>query len=104
MIRIADINDVGMYHVREWDWFFQIRRQVVHELQRVFVQYILVLHVLILHILKKNYCERYCEWYCERKWMRKNAHGNISIKSDISFVLNTWTQSDFRLGYCVHLV
>ena len=49
MIRIADINDVGMYHVREISSF---GRQVVHELQRTFVQYILVQYVPTLHTLK----------------------------------------------------
>jgi len=62
MIRIADINDVGMYHIREHETgsFGRLSASRARiERQRTFVQYILVQHVPTLHTLKKNYCEQY---------------------------------------------
>jgi len=55
MIRIADINDVGMYHVREHetDSFDRLDDRSCDELQRTFVQYILVQHMSTLHTCKK---------------------------------------------------
>ena len=45
MIRIADINNVGMSHVRKHETGSFGKRQVMYELQRAFAQYILVQYV-----------------------------------------------------------
>jgi len=88
MIRIGDINDVRMYHVREHEIGSFGRQQVVHELQRTFVCSLYVCYVLyVLGNPQKRDTDVYIspvQFLRDRKLgIRDEKHG-IVIKEPVS--------------------
>ena len=67
MIHIADINDVGMYHVRETGSFGRLDGKSCTNCRESLYSIFLCMSYSA-HIEKKNYCEQYWK-ICEKTIM-----------------------------------